>query len=82
VGEDRGSKETDGCPLTHERRRSGFSGIMLVPFINMVFDKPTGNAVRGKLSIGKYNLSLQILFTLLFSNIVCTYETLTIKWLD
>jgi hypothetical protein len=47
-----------------------------MPFINMVFDKPTRNAVWGKLSIGKYNLSLQIPFTLLVSNIVCTYETL------
>jgi hypothetical protein len=44
--------------------------------VPLVFDKLTGNAVWGKLSIGKYNLSLQIPFTLLVSNIVCTYETL------
>jgi hypothetical protein len=42
----------------------------------MVFDKPTGNAAWGKLSIGKYNLFLQIPLTLLISSIVCTYETL------
>jgi hypothetical protein len=41
----------------------------------MVFDKLTGNAAWGKLSIGKYNLSLRIYFTLLVSNIVRTYET-------
>jgi hypothetical protein len=47
-----------------------------MPFINTVFDKLSGNAAWGKLFIGKYNLSLQIPFTLLVSNIVCTYETL------
>jgi hypothetical protein len=57
----------------HERRRSGFSGITLVPFANSVFDKPIGNAAWSKLSIGKYNLSLWIPFTLFISNIVCTY---------
>jgi hypothetical protein len=33
-----------------------------MPFVDTVFDKPTGNAARGKLSIGKYNLFLQIPF--------------------
>jgi hypothetical protein len=47
-----------------------------MPFVNTVFYKPNGNAAWGKLAIGKYNLSLQIPFTLLVSNIVCTYETL------
>jgi hypothetical protein len=41
-----------------------------MPFVDTVFDKLTGNAVQGKLSIG---LSLQIPFTLLISNIVYTY---------
>jgi hypothetical protein len=49
---------------------------MLMPFIDMVFNKPTGNAVRGVLSIGKDYLSLQIPFTLLISNIICTYKAL------
>jgi hypothetical protein len=48
-------------------------------FIDLVFDKLTRNAAWGKLSIGKYNLSLWIPFTLLVSNIVCTYETLSNK---
>jgi hypothetical protein len=52
--------------------RSGFSWITLVPFVNMVFDKLTRNAAQGKLSIEKYNFSLQIPFTLFVSNIVCT----------
>jgi hypothetical protein len=56
VGEDRGSKETDGCPLT-----------------DTVLDVPTGNASRGILSIGKNYLSLRIPFTLLISNVICTY---------
>jgi hypothetical protein len=61
VGEERGGKETGACPLTiHERRGSGFNGIMLVPFVDSVFDKPTRNAAQGKLSIGKYNLSLWV----------------------
>jgi hypothetical protein len=47
-----------------------------MPFINTVFDKPTGNTAWGKLSIGKYNLSLQIPFTLLVSNIIHTYKAL------
>jgi hypothetical protein len=45
-----------------------------MPFIDPVFNKPTRNATRGKLSIGKYNLSLQIPFTLLINNIVRTYQ--------
>jgi hypothetical protein len=67
----------------YERRGSGFNRITLVPFVNLVFDnidlvfdEPTRNAAQGKLSIGKYNLSLWIPFTLLVSNIVHTYETL------
>jgi hypothetical protein len=44
-----------------------------MPFVDMVFDKLTRNAVQGKLPIGKYNLSLRIPFTLLVSNIVHTY---------
>jgi hypothetical protein len=42
---------------------------MLVPFIDLVFDKSTGNPTWGKLSIEKYNLSLWIPFTLFISNI-------------
>jgi hypothetical protein len=60
----------------YQRRRSGFNGITLVPFVDMVFDKLTRNAAWGKLSIGKYNISLWIPFTLLVSNIVSIYETL------
>jgi hypothetical protein len=60
----------------HERRRCGFNRITLVPFVDMVFDKLTWNAAWSILSIGKYDLSLQISFTLLVSNIICTYETL------
>jgi hypothetical protein len=47
-----------------------------VPFVDVVFDKLTVNAAWSKLSIGKYNLSLWIPFTLLISNIVHTYKTL------
>jgi hypothetical protein len=47
-----------------------------VPFVDMVFDEPTGNAVQGILSIGKHDLSLRIPFALLVSNIIRTYETL------
>jgi hypothetical protein len=52
---------------------------MLVPFIDTVFDKLAGNAVWGILSIGKHNPSLRIPFTLLVSNIICTYTTLSNK---
>jgi hypothetical protein len=47
----------------HERRGSGFTGITLMPFIDMVFDKLPGNVPWGKLFIGKYNLFLWIPFT-------------------
>jgi hypothetical protein len=47
-----------------------------MPFVDMVFDKPTRNATWGVLSIGKYYLSLRIPFTLLVSNVIHTYETL------
>jgi hypothetical protein len=47
-----------------------------MPFVDMVFDKPSGNAMWGILSIGKYDLSLRIPFTLLVSNVIHTYETL------
>jgi hypothetical protein len=50
-----------------------------VPFVDMVFDEPSRNAAQGVLSIGKNNLSLQIPFTLLISNIIRTYETLSNK---
>jgi hypothetical protein len=36
-----------------------------MPFIDTVFDQLTGNAVRGELSIGKYNISLYISFTVI-----------------
>jgi hypothetical protein len=50
-----------------------------MPFVDMVFDEPTRNAAWGILSIGKYDLSLWISFTLLISNIIHTYETLSNK---
>jgi hypothetical protein len=49
-----------------------------MPFVDMVFNKLTGNALRGILSIGKNNLSLRIPFTLFVSNVIHTYQTL--KW--
>jgi hypothetical protein len=49
---------------------------MLMPFVDTVFDKLTGNAAWGVLPIGKDYLSLWIPFTLLVSNIICTYEAL------
>jgi hypothetical protein len=48
-------------------------------FVDMVFDKPTGNAVQDKPCIGKYNLSLWIPVSLLVSNILHTYQTLRNK---
>jgi hypothetical protein len=45
----------------------------LMPFIDTVLDKPTGNASRGILSIGKNYLSLRIPFTFLVSNVIRTY---------
>jgi hypothetical protein len=50
-----------------------------MPFVNTVLDKPTGNASRGILSIGKNDLSLRIPFTLFISNVIRTYETLSNK---
>jgi hypothetical protein len=47
-----------------------------MPLVYMVFNKPIGNAVWSVLPVGKDNLPLQIFFTLLVSNIICTYETL------
>jgi hypothetical protein len=47
-----------------------------MPFIDMVFDVPTGNAAWSILSIGKNYLSLQISFTLLVSNVIHIYQTL------
>jgi hypothetical protein len=50
-----------------------------MPFINTVSDKPTGNAAQGVLFIGKNNISLQIPFTLLVSDAICTYHALCNK---
>jgi hypothetical protein len=50
-----------------------------MPFVDTVFDEPTGNAARGVLSIGKNDLSLRIPFTLLVSDVICTYQALSNK---